>query len=690
MKAAGVGGRVLGKLAAPLAIGMTAYDAYKGWGNAEKNLGIEGRKATTGEKLSSAAGSALSGLTFGLISPETITKGIAKATGAGPDKKPAAQTAADAAKVAEEEIDRKNKANTATSELADQSGRLKKQIDIQSKTQDEAVNEFTTRVNDASDALQRIVTASDALKQAFEKLGTQIGQSGTGPGGQPPGTPPSAGPVPPIQQEASKNLAQVAEALKKRGITDPAYIKAVLGNVMKESGGKTQSENLAGYANTSNDRIRSIFGERARGKTDQELNAIKKDPQQMAEMMYGSGTKIGKGMGNTQPGDGFKFRGRGYIQLTGKSNYAAASKAIYGDDRLVENPDLANNPDVAAQVTAWYMERGKASMSRKLGIGGGPMSQDQANLLATSQIAGSAITPGKGYLGGEALGKVASYAQSGGVAMAASGQTGGGTQYASAAGPSPGGGGGAGGTQPAGGRQEETLVATNTRSTGGGRAKGISEPDLKKQGIIIKQGDVQADGAPLDPDLIEKAKQIQNQIPGFKYFSSFNDRFHQEKHPSSKHALGKAIDFTLAKKPSRAEGEDIAEQLKKMGFGFVQDEYNNAKGYTTAGHIHAQINAAQGGVASGPRTGYPATLHGNEVIVPLDVDSILSKLAKTPMAEMEQALKTTMSANNATPDQSASLNVDMINMLAEKLDTVIDVLESGNDTSSKLLKRTSV
>jgi hypothetical protein len=87
MKMLGSVGNVLGKLALPLAVASTAINGVKGYSNAEGNLGIQGRQATTGEKLSSAAGGALSGLTFGLISPETISKSIANATGAGPDSK---------------------------------------------------------------------------------------------------------------------------------------------------------------------------------------------------------------------------------------------------------------------------------------------------------------------------------------------------------------------------------------------------------------------------------------------------------------------------------------------------------------------------------------------------------------------------------------------------------------------------
>lgn len=241
---------------------------------------------------------------------------------------------------------------------------------------------------------------------------------GGGTGVKPPTAPPMASmgggtgvTAPPVKQDVKQNLGDVKAALMKRGMGDEKYLNAVLGNVMKESGGKVQNENL-NYGKTSNDRIRSIFGSRARGKTDQELNEIKSSPESMGEFMYGKDTKIGRSMGNLEPGDGFKYRGRGYIQLTGKSNYAAASQAIFGDDTLVKNPDLVNDPKIAADVVAWYMERGKSSMAKKMGIDDKNMTQEQANLLATSQIAGTDVRKAGGYLGGEVMNKVAGYAAS--------------------------------------------------------------------------------------------------------------------------------------------------------------------------------------------------------------------------------------------------------------------------------------
>ena len=91
-KAGKFGAKLLGKAALPLAIASAAYDGFQGYNKAGENLGIKGREATTGEKLSSAGGSILSGLSFGLLDEKSMSKGIAKLFGAGPDAaKPAAK-----------------------------------------------------------------------------------------------------------------------------------------------------------------------------------------------------------------------------------------------------------------------------------------------------------------------------------------------------------------------------------------------------------------------------------------------------------------------------------------------------------------------------------------------------------------------------------------------------------------------
>ena len=70
----------------------------------------------------------------------------------------------------------------------------------------------------------------------------------------------------------------------------------------------------------------------------------------------GNRPAIAKQLGNTEPGDGALFAGRGYVQLTGRGLYAKAGAEL--DQPLVENPDLALEPAIAAQIMRRGMERG--------------------------------------------------------------------------------------------------------------------------------------------------------------------------------------------------------------------------------------------------------------------------------------------------------------------------------------------
>jgi predicted chitinase len=62
--------------------------------------------------------------------------------------------------------------------------------------------------------------------------------------------------------------------------------------------------------------------------------------------------RIAKILGNLKIGDGAKFHGRGFIQLTGRDNYTRAQKAL--GLPLLSQPELASNPEVAAKIAIWF------------------------------------------------------------------------------------------------------------------------------------------------------------------------------------------------------------------------------------------------------------------------------------------------------------------------------------------------
>jgi len=73
-----------------------------------------------------------------------------------------------------------------------------------------------------------------------------------------------------------------------------------------------------------------------------------------------------RSMGNTTPGDGARYCGRGYVQLTWKANYARMGKLLGVD--LVGNPDLAMDPDIAARVMFEGMTKGESSVGDFTGV----------------------------------------------------------------------------------------------------------------------------------------------------------------------------------------------------------------------------------------------------------------------------------------------------------------------------------
>jgi putative chitinase len=123
-------------------------------------------------------------------------------------------------------------------------------------------------------------------------------------------------------------LAQIPDTAKKFNITNNLRLAHFLAQCGHESGGfKAVSENL----NYSADGLKKIFGKYFPGNLNE---SYARHPEKIAARVYASRM----GNGDEASKEGFKFRGRGYIQLTGKANYTNFTKFI-GED-CVANPDL--------------------------------------------------------------------------------------------------------------------------------------------------------------------------------------------------------------------------------------------------------------------------------------------------------------------------------------------------------------
>lgn len=141
------------------------------------------------------------------------------------------------------------------------------------------------------------------------------------------------------------------QAMDAAHITDNPTRAGIAAVCMGESDMQGYTEE--GYAHTRNARIREVFGSRVAGLSDADLDTAKADDRRFFNLVYG-GEWGARNLGNTQPGDGYEFRGRGLIQLTGRSNYERYSGRI-GHPEIVENPDLANRPDLAALLAVAYI-----------------------------------------------------------------------------------------------------------------------------------------------------------------------------------------------------------------------------------------------------------------------------------------------------------------------------------------------
>ncbi|MCA7015021.1 glycoside hydrolase family 19 protein [Dickeya dadantii] len=142
--------------------------------------------------------------------------------------------------------------------------------------------------------------------------------------------------LPALQQEC--NTAEINTPLRF------AHFVAQIAHESNEL--RARVENL----NYSAKGLRSVFGRYF--TTDEMAAQCERKPESIANIVYAN--RLGNGA--TETGDGWKYRGRGLIQLTGRDNYRACGSAI-GQD-LVTNPDLiSQNPAVSVAAAIWFWKK---------------------------------------------------------------------------------------------------------------------------------------------------------------------------------------------------------------------------------------------------------------------------------------------------------------------------------------------
>lgn len=151
---------------------------------------------------------------------------------------------------------------------------------------------------------------------------------------------------------ANKNPQEWADALSEVledfGISNIEQVAMFLAQCGHESAGFTVlTENL----NYSADRLKVVFPKYFRTVDPAPYH---RKPEKIANRVYANRM----GNGDEASGEGYKYRGRGVIQLTGKSNYAACSESLYGDPNvLLDNPDGLLNFRDAILSGCWFWEK---------------------------------------------------------------------------------------------------------------------------------------------------------------------------------------------------------------------------------------------------------------------------------------------------------------------------------------------
>lgn len=398
-----------------------------------------------------------------------------------------------------------------------------------------------------------------------------------------------------VPRNAAEQL--IIKEMIAQGFSDPRAIAEMLALTNYESQGYTQTAENMRYRDPQ--RLMSLFKEVTDMGTAQQL--VQAGPQAIANYVYGGGK--GASLGNIAPDDGWKYRGRGFIQLTGRNLYKKIGDMIGVD--LIKNPELAStDPKVMAKIAVAYFKQNPRMQSivQSNNFGNAALGLNPSGLpgmekrFALYKDYLSRLVAGSLKPDGDAPEATATPNAPQGTGLPASTPPsplppGIGKNPANSTGAGnynslpPMSGFGLGGGAPQGGAGAGYQQVGNTTAV----ASGNRTQDYKD--LKLKSSET-TEGGPVHPAIVRVCQEIQARVQDFVRFTALNDGYHHRANPRSKHAIGLALDFTVQGGVSTSDSAAAVVQQMMTNAGMTPADYKVINEYRvktaagTGGHIH--------------------------------------------------------------------------------------------------------
>lgn len=475
------------------------------------------------------------------------------------------------------------------------------------------------------------------------------------------------------QKEAEKIIIR---EFRNQGITDPRVLAFALANAKAETEFEGKVESLNYTPENLMKTFKSTFGRRP-----QEAYMYGRTSQHKANQPAIAGIAYGNILGNNSLEDGWRYRGRGFTQLTGKANYATIGN-IVGED-YVNHPELISeditqaaksaagffkaNPKIINAILAGNIEGAASLVGKEQGgiskkrslyplyykritegdlkdIASGVESNTTDNeqnkdnqINSVNPQPTTSITKTQSDVIKEVN---ASPVNQGMNSYNAPPTTPEGTPDTSA-------------TSFVNSGQAFITTQNSVDIATGNRVEGYGNLKIKSEETV--------GGGPVHPGLKRLAEIIQSEVPDFKQFTAFNDRYHQQKNKNSKHVQGLALDFTTnaGAATSDAACNQVHQIMSRSGLGkqdyYVKNEYKENSKYKTGGHVHFNFTSdsaankfLQGAGVNLSRTNavnQPSQVSDNQTVNP------------TPVQNTQPAIQQPIPTNNNnTPSYTPTVN----------------------------------